>query len=89
MRNLPFLMARIEKELKTYHLNSGEPIYCLLKTGLNSYSYKQLDLPEEFKSYFNDEGKLIIDGDDNDSCANGLNCLHKIANYYREKIYGK
>lgn len=84
MRNLPFLMQRMESELKGHRERLGEPTYCLLKTGVNSYSYRQMDLPEEFEEYLNEEGKIIINGDE-ETCGRGLEGLQKIINYYRNK----
>jgi len=84
MRNLPFLMTKIERELKMHRDRLGEPTYCLLRTGDNSYSYRQIDLPKQFEEYLNDEGKIIINGDD-ETCGRGLEGLQKIINHYRNK----
>jgi len=84
MRNLPFLIKRMESELAGHRERLGEPTYCLLKTGVNSYSYKQLDLPKEFESYLNEDGKIIIDGD-SETCGKGIEGLQRIINYYRAK----
>ena len=83
MQNLLFLMQKVEAELKNYRMNLGEPTYCLLQTGSNTFSYSQKDIPNELKEYFNDKGKILIDGDSQENLNKSLPAMMVVVNYYR------
>lgn len=85
MTNLNYLINHINFELKQLKRANGIPPYCLFGVDDNKFEFILKDIPNELDSYFNKDGKIILDGNSKDSSY--LENMMKVLNYFRNKVH--